>query len=1188
MRKRPAPLLAFVAFLAAILLVPSTPSAQAIRWERAFYGTAQLSSGTPASRRPAAMLPGGDLVVASNIQDDVPADATRGVVTRYAAGDGALVWSRRVDAANGARLSPMAIAVGPDGNPVLAGIAPRAEPWTYDLIVVKLSASDGSRMFESVPGNDPYGGGDAFDLALDNAGNPAVLFSHVAANAPATMRVTKFAATDGSRLWSSELPALTGDRPEHARLAVDANGNLTAAAAIFGWTGEWRVIAGRLAAADGSIGWSRTVPGAWSVAGLAVSAAHEALIALVEPSPGGSETQVRFARLAAANGSTACEIATTLGAYAANRFGMGRAFAYDGTSFVVAGASRASINQNFLTRVIKFGASTCALAWSVERGFGPGTGDKILLAAALDGAGDVLVAGEPRGITAKLAAADGALLWSAFESERAPDEATAILVGANGDPFWVGTSSIFGSGQPFDVRTMRLAGSTGTVTWTRAAPPQPGPTATSAWSAIPRVYPHSAMRSLARGGQGPVYLGGAYFDGARQRPFVVALDAVSGARAWSVFDPSDTASGGDEGTEVIVAGGGGDAVAARAANGLSRRAAATGAELWRTGVTDALAVPPDGDLRSFLSIVVPPPLPGLPPLYTVSTQRLAAGNGATLWSDTLNLGGEFGGRLEARDIATSVNGTSYSLSARPFASDPDGFVVAHAADGTRLWAANYTAGLAGRNDDPFAVAAGPDGDPVVAGRTDMGTNWNCLVQKFAAATGALRWSRNYDRGYGGHDECYALAVTPEGDVVAAGMAHAPTGEYGLLTLKLSGVDGSVLWSVLEPGVAVIASAIHAVAIDPVGQVVVAGYKNNGAAWDLAVRRYAAATGAEFWRVDRASAAWSDSPGAALVVQGDGVYLAYMTRAPNLPVAVTALKLATRAASITTLTSTAATVPFGQPVVLTVAISGATPGGTATIREGATPLPGCVDLPLVPDGVGLAVANCTPLPLPIGTHVLVADYGGDLVNAPSSGTWTQTVAGTPCAGFADVEAGSPFCGNVEWIVNRGITYGCAPGLFCPTASVVRLAMAAFMNRMGAGIAPRIVQVESAPGALDPDAEPIACMTADSPVEDFPARAAVDAVFTAMAAAEVAFEVEPVASFDGGATWLPLASQSPRASVPAGRWANVRVVGAADLAAGASVRFALRVTRADAGAGSFADSRCQIRVRIGSRDGASSPY
>ena len=152
-----------------------------------------------------------------------------------------------------------------------------------------------------------------------------------------------------------------------------------------------------------------------------------------------------------------------------------------------------------------------------------------------------------------------------------------------------------------------------------------------------------------------------------------------------------------------------------------------------------------------------------------------------------------------------------------------------------------------------------------------------------------------------------------------------------------------------------------------------------------------------------------------------------------------------------------------------------------------------------------------------------------------------------------------------------------------ARVVRLAMAAFMNRMGTGIAPRIVQLESAPGALDPGAEPIVCMTADSSIEDFPARATVDAVFTAMAATEVAFEVEPVASFDGGTNWLPLLSQPPRASLPAGRWASVRLIGAADVEAGASVRFALRVTRADAGAGGFADSRCHVRARITSRDG-----
>ena len=31
---------------------------------------------------------------------------------------------------------------------------------------------------------------------------------------------------------------------------------------------------------------------------------------------------------------------------------------------------------------------------------------------------------------------------------------------------------------------------------------------------------------------------------------------------------------------------------------------------------------------------------------------------------------------------------------------------------------------------------------------------------------------------------------------------------------------------------------------------------------------------------------------------------------------------------------------------------------------------------------------------------------------------------PCAGFTDVDDTSPFCPNVEWLSNRGITLGCA--------------------------------------------------------------------------------------------------------------------------------------------------------------------
>jgi hypothetical protein len=46
-------------------------------------------------------------------------------------------------------------------------------------------------------------------------------------------------------------------------------------------------------------------------------------------------------------------------------------------------------------------------------------------------------------------------------------------------------------------------------------------------------------------------------------------------------------------------------------------------------------------------------------------------------------------------------------------------------------------------------------------------------------------------------------------------------------------------------------------------------------------------------------------------------------------------------------------------------------------------------------------------------------------------------------FADVPASSPFCPWIEELSRRGITTGCAPGLFCPFTSVTRQQMAVFI-------------------------------------------------------------------------------------------------------------------------------------------------
>jgi hypothetical protein len=194
----------------------------------------------------------------------------------------------------------------------------------------------------------------------------------------------------------------------------------------------------------------------------------------------------------------------------------------------------------------------------------------------------------------------------------------------------------------------------------------------------------------------------------------------------------------------------------------------------------------------------------------------------------------------------------------------------------------------------------------------------------------------------------------------------------------------------------------------------------------------------------------------------------------------------------------------------------------------------------------------------------------------------------CAGFDDVAGSSPFCGNVEWLVNRSITLGCATGLYCPTVPVVRLAMAAFLNREGTALTPQVLLREAVPGALDLDAAPVACQTADAIIGAFPRHAQVDGVFSGTASGTVTIGVAPVASFDGGASWIPLVTNAPLATVQGTHWANVRSVAGRDLAVGQTVRFGLRVDRGGT-TGSFdlVDSRCTLRAMIHNRNGTVSP-
>jgi hypothetical protein len=203
----------------------------------------------------------------------------------------------------------------------------------------------------------------------------------------------------------------------------------------------------------------------------------------------------------------------------------------------------------------------------------------------------------------------------------------------------------------------------------------------------------------------------------------------------------------------------------------------------------------------------------------------------------------------------------------------------------------------------------------------------------------------------------------------------------------------------------------------------------------------------------------------------------------------------------------------------------------------------------------------------------------------------------CAGFTDVAGTSPFCPNVEWLKNRGVTLGCtSTTLYCPTDPVTRLSMAAFMNRLGKALSPEVLTFEGSTTAISlPTNPPLAkyCATADSTIAVYPRSATVYATLTGLADANaVAWKARAVFSTDGGATWQTSAAPvAIRASSAGNQWSGTSVVATLNVQPGLAYRFAIEIGRDDllpGTTGNFTQSRCIVTATVDNRNGTSTPF
>lgn len=246
------------------------------------------------------------------------------------------------------------------------------------------------------------------------------------------------------------------------------------------------------------------------------------------------------------------------------------------------------------------------------------------------------------------------------------------------------------------------------------------------------------------------------------------------------------------------------------------------------------------------------------------------------------------------------------------------------------------------------------------------------------------------------------------------------------------------------------------------------------------------------------------------------------------------------------------------------------------------------------------------------RMLFASAFGVAVAATTSVTFAA-----PCGGFTDVDdtvVGAAFCQNVEWVKNRGVAAGCTGTTYCPGDPVSRLAMAAFLNRLGTALTPvhlRKRQTGAQLGGLNYNTTQTVCITDPVPapfdVAVYPRTAVITALLNAYTPSDANFTLQAqlVYSTTGpGGPWLAVPAGDGFAfgtlykNVPGTSTlfappmdVSMRAHTTMDINPGASYRFAVQgaATAVTGGAGQpVAQTYCELHVQIGNRNGTSSPF
>lgn len=228
----------------------------AVLWERGYDGP------TNGEDRPAALIvdANGNAVITGSSASGPDPDV---YTAKYAAGDGALLWEQRYTGRSLDVGVGECVAVDGSGNVIVTGSS-EGNDSPFDYYTAKYSPN-GALLWEQRYDSPGHGYDLVRAMALDPDGNPVV--TGYSQGEPAfDIYTVKYAASDGAVLWEHRYdgPGHWDDRPD--ALVVDGSGNVIVSGLTTVLGGAYASYIARYAAADGALQWDRTNSGTAAVA----------------------------------------------------------------------------------------------------------------------------------------------------------------------------------------------------------------------------------------------------------------------------------------------------------------------------------------------------------------------------------------------------------------------------------------------------------------------------------------------------------------------------------------------------------------------------------------------------------------------------------------------------------------------------------------------------------------------------------------------------------------------------------------------------------------------------------------------------------------------------------------------------------------------------------------------------------